>query len=947
MGLKRFLKSIQKPGRNLKQNISQQGFYASDAPSPKIFKPGEFILEEDIKKYKIPSHLFIHPDSLRNTGAFDFAAKKKNIFSVGIIRTVKGLGDILILSVIGKALKEQYPGKVKVWFAVYPGHEALLENNPHIDKVFTSEKELMEARPDVHFNVNDLEFKTELRKDEKIVHNRTALYLNKMELSVENKTPVYVVTEEEKLTAQKTLKKLGYDLNKSIIGIQLYGSNISKTYPHMLKVAKELEKRGYQIFYLDSDLYKYELREIAAIANEMALMITPNSFFYHLAGALKKRAVALFGYTDGKIWTEDYEKVTYVQIPCPKGNERCWWRIECIPGKDLQEKETTNTPECLSKIPVETVLKEVDRHLLSPKKILIFVLTYNCLKLTKQMINSIKTFHNYDLFVIDNASTDGTPKWLKEQGIDHVVKKTTVCQACNIGLKMAQEKSEYDYAMLCSNDIMLADNYLDTIVEVAERRKSYLTVGKTVNIRTPDRINFNKFTKKVEIPIVDLPGGGFSATLISRECLEKVGGFDERFYPRYQEDEDYLLRVRLAGNELIQTWATNFLHLSGAVVYSNSEEKAKSEASWNRNVRVFVDKWGFDPYAQRRNAENLDKIKRERPRWKQKVLIPLSNNSVKVNKGKEFYPVDLIRQKIKKHGKATVLVIRRMGGFGDILFSTVFARTFKKYFGEQVHITYAIPVQFKQLLDGNPFIDHIITFPGAIKSDFDSIIDITEYEYRTEVEEILKHGEVRTHRTQLYLNLAGLEGRYKPDYLIRKEEKAWAEDQWSRVSGIGQRIVLVDQGSNLMRTWPHMPELGKILKREGFRVFEFNRRSKKGGSHGDYPYSFRQSAAIVSCADLVVSAITGMANLAATLDIPAITIFSNENGKIFAKMFKSMIPVQGVCPHFPDKNYCGFAIPCLSGTMKTYRKYENVRIPLCLQNLSASMILNQVREVLK
>jgi len=735
-------------------------------------------------------------------------------------------------------------------------------------------------------------------------------------------------------------------LEKSIIGIQLYGSNISKTYPHMAEVVKKLEERGHQILYLDIKPYKYELREIAAITNEMTLTITPNSFFYHLAGALKKRAIALFGYTDGKIWTEDYEKVTHIQIPCPKGKERCWWQIECIPGKNLQEKETTATPECLSKIPVETVLKEVDRHLLEVKKILVFVLTYNCLNLTRQMVDTIKTFYDYDLFIVDNASTDGTQEWLKEQKINHISKRLTVCQACNIGLKKAWENG-YDYMMLCSNDILLADNYIDTIMEVAERRKPYLTVGKTLNVDTSSQTHFNKFTKNVEVPIVDLPGGGFSATLISRECLKKVGGFDERYYPRYQEDEDYLLRVRLANSELIQVWATNFLHRSGAVIKSNAKEKAKSEASWNRNVRTFVDRWGFDPYAQRRNAVHLDKIKRDRPKWKQQIFIPLSNNPGKIDKGKESYPVDVVREKIEKHGKATVLIIRRMGGFGDILFSTIFAKTFKKYFGERVRVTYAIPIRFKQLLEGNPFIDHIITFPGAIKSDYDSIIDITEYEYRTEVGEILKHGEVQTPRTQAYLSLAGLKGELKPNYFVRKEEKDWAEDQWSRIGGKKQRIVLVDQGSNLMRTWPHMSELGKTLKREGFRVFEFNRKSRGGGSHGDYPYSFRQSAAIVSCADLVVSAITGMANLAATLNIPVITIFSNENGKIFAKMFKSMIPVQGVCPHFPDKNYCGFAIPCLSGTVQTYRKYENVRIPPCMQNLSALMILNQIQKALK
>ncbi len=157
---KMFFASTGQQGRHLKQDIAQQGFYGNDDGSPRIFRPGEFVTEETIGKYKIPAHLFIHPDSLRNMGAFKFAAERKPIFNVGIIRTIRGLGDILILSIIGKALKKEYGHRVNIWFAVHPGHEVLLENNPHISRVFTSEKELMAAQPDIHINVNDLEFKT-------------------------------------------------------------------------------------------------------------------------------------------------------------------------------------------------------------------------------------------------------------------------------------------------------------------------------------------------------------------------------------------------------------------------------------------------------------------------------------------------------------------------------------------------------------------------------------------------------------------------------------------------------------------------------------------------------------------------------------------------------------------------------------------------------------------
>ncbi len=934
-----------KQGRHLKQDIAQQGFYGDDDGSPRIFKPGEFVTEEIIGKYKIPAHLFIHPDSLRNMGAFKFAAKRKDTFSVGIIRTIKGLGDVLALSVIGKALKEQYPGKVDVWFAVYPGHEVLLKNNPYVDKIFISEKALMEAQPDIHLNVNDLEFRTELRENEKIICNRTALYLNKMGLSVENKTPTYIVTEREKTIAQEMLQQLGYDLKKSIIGIQKYGSNISKTYPHMVSIVKKLKKQEYQIFYLDSKPYKYGLREIAAIANEMSLIITPNSFFYHLAGALRKRAIALFGYTDGRIWTEDYEKVTHIQIPCPKGKERCWWRIECIPGKNLQEKETKITPECLSKIPAEMVIKEVDNHLLKSKRILILILTYDCLNLTKRMVDSIRTFHNYDLFVVDNGSTDGTQEWLKKQKINHISKKMTVCQACNIGLQKAW-KEKYDYMMLCSNDIVLAGNYIDTIIETAERRKSYLTVGKCFNLESLDDVRCPELLRKVERSIIDLPGGGFSATLISRECMAKVGKFDESFYPRYQEDEDYLLRVRLSGNELIETYATNFLHLSGGVIKSHSEEMKNVQHNWNNNVAIFVEKWGVNPYNQRQELFCLNGIKKIRPKWANEIRISILGTLRKVRRKQLIgcYPIDIIKENIKKSGQTTVLVIRRMGGFGDVLFTTVLARALKNHYGNKVHITYAVLKKYEQVLQNNPFIDRIFlsdNMPTIVPGGFDSVIDLTDYEYQTELAEIEAYGKIRTPRTQIYFDLVKIKGRIKPDYFVSKEEKDWARIEWKKIKGKKQKIVIVGQGSNMMRTWPHAGILGKELQKRDFRVFEMRRRK------GEYVYTFRHNVALISCADLVVSINTGMSNIAAALGIPTVTIFGSRNGKIFAKMFKTMIPIQGNCPHFSNKNYCDYTIPCLSGGLKNYRKQENIKIPDCLQNLGPNAILKKIYEVLK
>lgn len=934
--IKRFFEVTQKKSRCLRLNISQQGFYGEESRI-RIFKPGELISGEDIRKYRIPAHLFMHPDSLRNMGAFKFAAEKKDVFSVGIIRTISGLGDVLLLSIIGKALKEQYPGKAKVWFAVHPGHEVLLENNPHIDKVFTSEEELMDAQPDIHFSINDLEFKAELREEDGDVPNRTALYLSKMGLSVENKTPTYIVTEEEKLAAQKTLKKLGYSLKKPIIGVQLYGSNISKTYPHMRDVAKKLKEQGHQTFYLDTKPYKYGLREVAAIANEMALMITPNSFFYHLAGALRKRAIALFGYTDGAVWTEDYEKVIPLQIPCPKGRKRCWWRIECIPGADLKEKENKATPECLANISVEQVLEEVNRQPLERKSILIVMLTYNGLGMTKQAVDSIRSFHDYDIFIVDNISNDGTIKWLQKNNIKHISKQASVAEALNIGLKKAYDK-KYDYVLVCNNDIILEENYIDKVVEIAERRKCFAVSGRIINkggriTELPSRVKTAEASMAVTI------AGSFSAILLSRECLEVVGKFDERYRPRYQEDDDYLLRIRLSGNDLIYTYLTSFLHLLGQVVKTIKKEKINYLTDWNRNVQQYKQKWGFDPYKERNVHMCLNDVRRHCPDWQKKILIPLSEKSKFVKDKRHATVKRIIEAAIRKKKKADVLIMRKTNGYGDIILSSIIARALKKYHKGKVNIDYAIQTRYMPVLDGNPYIRKVMEYRGVDRSGYDFVLDISDYEYRAEMNQTEKFGRIKLARTELYLDLIKYKDDLKPDYFVTGEEKTWAERKWNRTNQ--KRIAINFEGSNLMKYWPGMESLQRVLINQGYHIIRLD--EKTGGG---YRYSFRQMGALIAKADLVISPDTGASNLAGALEIPVITIFSHRNGENFARMFKSMVVVQGECPHLKE-NYCDYKVPCISGTLQEYRKKENVKILDCFQNLKVEKVLEEVKRILK
>lgn len=612
----------------LAENVPAQGWF-DDMGNVTTIKPGEIIPEWVLNKYCIDKNL-IHPASLRLMNAFEFASKHKGMFSVAITRDMNGRGDVLIASVIAKALKYMYGEHVMVYFCVQHGYERILEGNPWVDKIFTNEGLMFAEKPDIKLNVNDMEFRfetSELEKQHQIKKNRTSIYLEQLGLFVENKTPIYVVKEEERLWAKAELRKYNYRQgDMRLIGIQLYGSNSSRTYPYMEDVAILLRKKGYEIFYLDkkNDSGKFinNLWQFAALIEQCDMIISSNTSALHFAGAMKKRAVVIFGSEKGTIWTEDYEKILPCEIDCIKSQPKCWWKIECNVGNSLREKELKGAPPCLTQISPDLVVQKVDEHFFKPKRILIGILTWNLLELTKRTIDSIRSFHNYDIFIIDNESTDGTQEWLRENRINFISKKFTVPEAWNILLKKAYCEG-YDYLLLCNNDILLSSTYIDTVIDVAERREAFAVTGRVFNRDEATLESFSEIVNNVETPITTLGSGDFSALLISKECIKKLGGFDVSFYPRYQSDEDYNLRLRLTGHEIIKTFATSFYHLSGAVDISDGKGDPRGNLDWERNKIIFRKKWGLDPYTDHSLLLSLQNVKKINANWNEKIYINL------------------------------------------------------------------------------------------------------------------------------------------------------------------------------------------------------------------------------------------------------------------------------------------------------------------------------------
>jgi GT2 family glycosyltransferase len=80
--------------------------------------------------------------------------------------------------------------------------------------------------------------------------------------------------------------------------------------------------------------------------------------------------------------------------------------------------------------------------------------------------------------------------------------------------------------------------------------------------------------------------------ILSLEAYEKIGAFDENFYPAYYEDTDYTYRLQLAGMSKLDT---EFLKPE---VFRTSKSGEKDKTLYDRIFecrKYYIEKWGGAP----------------------------------------------------------------------------------------------------------------------------------------------------------------------------------------------------------------------------------------------------------------------------------------------------------------------------------------------------------------
>lgn len=231
----------------------------------------------------------------------------------------------------------------------------------------------------------------------------------------------------------------------------------------------------------------------------------------------------------------------------------------------------------------------------------IVIPVFNRIDLTRDCLASIQTntAGNYEIVVVNNASTDGTTEFLREKEksgvIRHIQNESNLgfSRACNQGAQAAKGS----LVLFLNNDTQVTKGWLEAMIQAAERPQVGIVGAKLLyadnriqhagigfingvpdhphRFASADAAEVNAFRE------LDMVTG--ACLMIHRDLFLQAGGFDEIFRNGV-EDVDLCLRVRAANRKVV--------YEPKAVVYHLEGQSAGRFNHVKENLEIFFQRWG-------------------------------------------------------------------------------------------------------------------------------------------------------------------------------------------------------------------------------------------------------------------------------------------------------------------------------------------------------------------
>ncbi len=324
---------------------------------------------------------------------------------------------------------------------------------------------------------------------------------------------------------------------------------------------------------------------------------------------------SLFVHEDWDLWIRMATRYPFMHIP--KTTAEFTWRTDGSSMTSRSRDAFLRTTEIIYRkyapyaVKYPTVFEGQQNHLRDLKRAQarkhfacsIIVPVWNKVELTRQCLIALGPATedvSFELIVIDNHSTDGTPQFLASLGGDVRIitnnENLGFAKACNQGAAVATG----EYLVFLNNDTIPLKGWLSALVDEVKSDPDVTVVGSKLLYQDDtvqhagvaiDRNNLTPYHIYKDLagdhPAVnkrrELNAVTAACLLIRRSVFAELGGFDEGFFNGF-EDVDLCLKVREKQGRIVYQPRSVLYHLESQTPGRKEHDQA--------NARRLQERWG-------------------------------------------------------------------------------------------------------------------------------------------------------------------------------------------------------------------------------------------------------------------------------------------------------------------------------------------------------------------